>query len=386
MSHASTPRRARVAGLAAAALLLGLGAASAQDITIGVSIATTGPAAALGGPQKTTLGFWPETIGGRKLNVIQLDDGGDPSAATTNARRLVTENKVDVLVGSSTTPPSMAINGVATEAGVPHFALAPAVFAGDKGKWSVVVAQPVSLMAARIFADMERRKVKTVGLIGFSDSWGDLWAKSFRDLAEPKGMKLVEDVRYARADTSVAGQVLKLVAAQPDAVLIAASGTGAALPQVALKERGYAGTIYQTHGAASNDFLRIAGAAAEGVVLPAGPVLVAELQPETALTRRPGLAFVAAYEGKNGPGSRNLFGAYIYDVAKVLERTVPVALKAGEPGTPAFRDALRAAIETERDIAGSHGVYNFTATDRNGVDTRAAVLITVKGGKWAVVD
>ncbi|MBL8572320.1 MAG: ABC transporter substrate-binding protein [Hyphomicrobiaceae bacterium] len=376
----------RLACFGAALAVQGAAVVSAQDITIGVSIATTGPAAALGVPQKTTLGFWPEEIAGRKLKVIQLDDGGDPSAATTNARRLVTENNVDVLIGSSTTPPSMAINGVATEAGVPHFALAPAVFAGDKAKWSVVVAQPVSLMASQIFADMEKRKVKTVGLIGFSDSWGDLWAKSFKDIAEPKGMKLVEDVRYARADTSVAGQVLKLVAAQPDAVLVAASGTGAALPQVALKERGYAGNVYQTHGAASNDFLRIAAAAAEGVVLPAGPVLVAELQADTALTKKPGLAFAAAYEAKNGPASRNLFGAYIYDVAKVLERTVPVALKAGQPGTPAFRDALRAAVETERDIAGSHGVYNFTAADRNGVDKRAAVLITVKGGKWAVVE
>lgn len=360
--------------------------ALAQDITIGVSIATTGPAAALGGPQRDVIGFWPTEIGGHKLNVIPLDDGGDPTNATTNARRFVTENKADVLIGSSITPATMALNAIATEAQVPHFTLAPAAFTGDKAKWSVVVPQAAHLMAARIFADMEKRKVKTVGLIGFSDSWGDLWLKAFKDIAEPKGIKLVSDVRYARADTSVAGQVLSLIGANPDAVLVAASGSGAALPQVALKERGYGGPIYQTHGAASNAFLKIAGPSAEGVLLPAGPVLVAEILPDSAATKKPGLAFVQAFEGKYGAGSRNLFGAYMYDISIILQRTVPVALKKGKPGTPEFRDGLRAALESERDIAGAQAVYNFTATDRNGVDARGVVLLTVKGGKWAIVE
>lgn len=369
---------------AATALSLPL-SALAQDITIGVSIATTGPAAALGGPQKLTLGLWPEEIAGHKVKIVQLDDAGDPSAATTNARRLASENNVDVLIGSSTTPPSMAVGAVAAESGIPHFALAPAVFTGNSARWSFVIPQPVTLMADQIFTHMQKAGIKTVGMIGFSDSWGDLWVKAFKDSAEAKGLSLVADLRYARSDTSVAGQVLKIVAAKPDTVLIAASGTGAALPQTALKERNYGGKVYQTHGAASLDFLRIAGASAEGVVMPTGPVLVAELQPDSALTKKPGLDFVTAYEAKNGKDSRNLFGAYIYDVAKVLERAVPVALKTAKPGSAEFRDALRTAIETEKDIGGTHGVYNYTAKDRNGVDTRAAILITVKGGKWALV-
>jgi branched-chain amino acid transport system substrate-binding protein len=196
----------------------------------------------------------------------------------------------------------------------------------------------------------------------------------------------VADVRYARADTSVAGQVLSLIGANPDAVLVAGSGSGAALPQVALKERGYTGPIYQTHGAASNAFLKIAGASAEGVLLPAGPVLVAEILPDSAETKKPALAFVQAFEGKYGAGSRNLFGAYMYDISLILQRAVPVALKKGKPGTPEFRDGLRLALESERNIAGSQAVYNFTPTDRNGVDARGVVLLTVKGGKWVIVE
>jgi branched-chain amino acid transport system substrate-binding protein len=384
---ASGKARSIVAGmLGATALLFCMTPLHAQDIMVGVTISTTGPAAGLGAPQRATLAFWPEEIAGHRVRVVQLDDAGDPSAATTNARRLVGENNVDVLVGSSTTPGSIAVNAVATEAAVPHFALAPAVFTGDRARWSFVVPQPVDLMAKRIFADMERRNIRTVGMIGFADSWGDLWAGAFKRLGEPRGLRLVEDVRYARADTSVGGQVLRLVAARPDAVLVAASGTGTVLPQVALKERGFTGPIYQTHGAALNEFIRLAGPAAEGVTLPTGPVLVAELQPETSPTRAPGMAFVSAFEGRSGPGSRNLFGAYLFDVSKILERAIPVALRTAKPGTPAFRDALRLAIESERDIAGSHGIYNFTATDRNGVDDRAAILVTVKGGRWALVD
>jgi branched-chain amino acid transport system substrate-binding protein len=358
--------------------------AKADDLTIGITITTTGPAAALGIPEKNTLAIWPETIGGLKVKVIQLDDGGDPTAATTNARRLITEDKVDVILGSSTTPPTVAVANVAMEAGVPHFGLGPLAFKPGQEKWSVVMPQPVTVMAKAIFGHMAKNNVKTVGMIGYADSWGDLWLKAFKDIAEPMGLKLVADERYARADTSVAGQALKIVAAKPDVVLVAASGTGAALPQVALKERGYAGTIYQTHGAVSRDFIRIAGKAAEDVIMSSGPVMVPELQPDSALTKAPGLAFVQAYEAKYGKDSRNQFGGHVWDAYKVLDRIVPVALKSAKPGTPEFREALRKALLSEKDIAGAHGVFNFTETDRYGVDDRARVLLTVKDGNFAL--
>jgi branched-chain amino acid transport system substrate-binding protein len=374
---------------AALAVLLGAaglaGQARAQELKLGVTITTTGPAAALGIPQKNTLALWPETIGGLKLKVTQLDDAGDPATATTNARRLITEDKVDVLIGSSTTPPSSAVSVVAYEAGVPQFCLGPTVFQPGRDKWSVVMPQPVSLMAKALFGHMVKSNVKTVGIIGFADSWGDLWIKAFKEIAEPLGLKLIAEERYARADTSVAGQALKLVAAKPDAVLVAASGTGSALPQVALKERGFTGGIYQTHGSVSRDFIRIAGKAAEGVILASGPVMTVEQQADGVLTKAPGLAYVQAYEAKFGKDTRTQFGAHMWDALKVLERVVPVALKTAQPGTPEFREALRLALLSEKDIAASQGVFNFTETDRYGVDERARVLITVKDGNFELV-
>ncbi len=357
----------------------------AQDLTIGVSISTTGQGAALGIPERNTITLFPEQIGGVKIKVIQLDDAGDPTAATTNARRLITENKVDVLVGSSITPATIAIANVAFEATVPHFALAPMPVAAGKEKWTIVLPQPVGLMAKALFEHMKKNNVKTVGLIGFSDSWGDLWVKSFKDIGEPMGLQMVADERYARADTSVAGQALKLVSTNPDAVLVAGSGTAAALPQIALRERGYKGPIYQTHGAVTKDFIKIAGKSAEGSILASGPVVAAELQADSALTKAPGVAYVTAYEGKYGKDTRTQFGAHMWDTLQILNRIVPVALKKAKPGTQEFREAIRTALESEREIAASQAVYNFTATNRYGVDDRARILITVKNGDWDVI-
>lgn len=364
--------------------LAGLAPAAAQELRIGVTIATTGPAAALGIPQKNSLALWPAEIGGVPVKVIQLDDAGDPTTATTNARRLITEDKVDVILGSSTTPPTIAVSNVAFENKVVHFGLGPMAFQPGREAWSVIMPQPVPLMARALFEHMKANKVTTVGMIGFADSWGDLWIGVFKSIAEPMGLKLVADERYARADTSVAGQALKLVAARPDAILVAASGTGAALPQVALRERGYQGPIYQTHGAVTRDFIRIAGKAAEGVVMASGPVMAPEQQPDTALTKKPGQAYVDAYEAKYGKDTRTQFGAHVFDALTILQRTVPVALKTAKPGTPEFREALRAALESEKEIAASQGVFNFTAKDRFGLDERSRILLTVKDGNFVL--
>jgi branched-chain amino acid transport system substrate-binding protein len=373
---------------ATAAVLLATAApalAQTNEITVGVTLSATGPAAALGIPIKNTIELLPTEIGGVKVKVIQLDDAGDPTAATTNARRLITESKVDILVGSSTTPPTIAVSTIANESQVPHFTMAPMPVNEARQKWSVVMPQPVPLMAKVMFEHMKKNNVKTVGLIGFSDSWGDLWLNEFKNQGAPMGLQLVADERFARPDTSVAGQVLKLVSVKPDAVLVAASGTGAALPQATLRERNYAGLIYQTHGAVSMDFIRIAGKAAENVIMASGPVMAPEGQDDAALTKKPGLALNAAYEGKYGANTRNQFGAHIWDVFEILKRVVPVALKTAKPGTPEFKEAIRQALLSEKDLAASQGVYNFTEKDRYGVDDRARILLTVKDGKFAVV-
>jgi branched-chain amino acid transport system substrate-binding protein len=368
----------------AAALAVPGSPASAQtnEITIGISITTTGPAAALGIPERNALEFVPKEIGGVPLKVIVLDDGGDPTSATTNARRFVTESKADVIMGSSTTPPTIAVSNVANEAGIPHIGLAPFPITQERAKWSVDMPQPVPIMGKVLYEHMKAHNIKTVGYIGYSDSYGDLWFNDFKNQAVPMGMTVADEERFARPDTSVAGQVLKLVAANPDAILVGASGTAAALPQTELRERGYKGLIYQTHGAASMDFIRIAGKAAEGVIMASGPVMSPETQPDSALTKKPGLALNSAYEAKYGPSSRSQFAGHSYDAFEVLKRVIPVALKTAKPGTAEFREAIRQAFLTEREIPASQGVYNFTEKDRYGLDDRSRIILTVKDGKY----
>lgn len=356
------------------------GAASA-DITIGVTISSTGPGAALGIPLKNSIELWPAEIDGEKLNVVVLDDGGDPSNATTNARRFANDDKVDVIVGSALTPASIAVASVAAETSTPHLACSP-VPPNAAGKWTFVLPQAAGLIAKTLFAKMQTDSVKTVGYIGFSDSYGDLWVNQFNSIGKDYGLSLVAEERYARPDTSVSGQVLKLVAAAPDAVFVGASGTGAALPQLALRERGFQGPIYQTHGAVTFDFLRIAGDAAANTIFASGPVMIAELQPESSETKQEGLAYVTAYEQKFGPGTRTQFGAHIHDAMAILKKAVPLAKQKAEPGTPEFRAALRDAIETGGPVPASQGVFEYSPDDHYGLDERAVVLLKAEGGKF----
>jgi branched-chain amino acid transport system substrate-binding protein len=364
--------------------MLAAGPALAQtsEITIGITTTTTGPGAALGIPERNALEFVPKEIGGVPLKVIVLDDGGDPTTATTNARRFVTESKADVILGSAVTPPTIAVSNVANEAGITHFSLAPFPVTPERAKWSVVMPQPVPIMGKVLYEHMKAHNIKTVGYIGYSDSYGDLWFNDLKTQAVPMGISIVDEERFARPDTSVTGQVLKLVAANPDAILVGASGTAAALPQTELRDRGYKGLIYQTHGAASMDFIRIGGKAAEGVIMASGPVMSPETQPDSALTKKPGLALNTAYEAKYGPNSRSQFAGHAYDAFEILKRVIPVALKTAKPGTPEFHEAIRQALLTEKDLAATQGVYNFTEKDRSGLDDRARILLTVKDGKY----
>ncbi|MGJ4964360.1 ABC transporter substrate-binding protein [Bradyrhizobium sp. HKCCYLRH3061] len=376
----------RKAYLAAAGVIAMLAAAPAlaqtSEITIGITTTTTGPGAALGIPERNALEFVPKEIGGVPLKVIVLDDGGDPTTATTNARRFVTESKADIIMGSALTPPTIAVSNVANEAGIPHFGLAPFPVTPERMKWSVVMPQPVPIMGKVLYEHMKAHNIKTVGYIGYSDSYGDLWFNDLKNQAVPMGITIADEERFARPDTSVTGQVLKLVAANPDAILVGASGTAAALPQTELRERGYTGLIYQTHGAASMDFVRIAGKAAEGVIMASGPVMSPETQDDSALTKKPGLELNKAYEAKYGPNSRSQFAGHSFDAFEILKRVIPVALKTAKPGTPEFREAIRQALMTEKDMAASQGVYNFTEKDRSGLDDRSRIILTVKDGKY----
>lgn len=360
--------------------------AALADITIGVTVSATGSGAALGIPLRNSVELWPDNIDGEPIRVIVLDDQGDPSIATTNARRLITDDNADVIVGSALTPGSIAVAGVAAETQTPHLAASPVPPNVSDGEWTFVLPQSAGLIAHTLFAKMQADGVKTVGYIGFSDSYGDLWVNQMNAIGAEYGLEMVAEERYARPDTSVSGQVLRVVAAQPDAVFVGASGTGAALPQIALRERGYEGTIYQTHGAVTFDFLRIAEGAAANTIFASGPVMVAELQPDTSETKAEGLEYVTAYEERFGEGTRTQFGAHIHDAMAILKIAVPLAMQNAEPGTPEFRAALRDAIETGGPFPASQGVFEFTPEDHLGLDERAVVLLTANEGKFELVD
>ena len=371
----------KLALLQAIALALAAGSALA-DVTIGVSLSATGPAASLGIPEKQTIALLPATVGGEKVRYIVLDDATDPSTAVKNARKLTGEDKVDAIIGSSVTPTSMAMLEVAFETKTPQLAMAPVPPAGDKAPWIFSTPQSFNLMAVAIAQHMAANNVKTVGFIGYADPYGELWLKALQGAVEGKGINIVAVERYQRADTSVAGQALKLIAAKPDAVLIAGSGTPAVLPQSTLIERGYKGKFYQTHGIANRDFLRVGGKNVEGTIFPVGPMLLAEGLPDSHPSKKPSLEYIKVYEGAHGAHSRSTFGGHGWDAYLLLNRAVPEALKKAKPGTPEFRAALRDALENIKELPAVHGVFSMSPTNHNGFDARAAVMATIENGDW----
>ena len=365
---------------------LALATAAYADINVGVTVSATGPAASLGIPEKNTIALMPTTIAGQKINYIVLDDASDTTAAVTNARKLINEYKVDVLLGSTTTPNSLAMIDVAAEAQTPMISMAASARIVEpqdaKKRWVFKTPQNDIMMSLAIVSHMADSGVKSVGFIGFSDAYGEGWYQEFSKIAALKGIQIIANERYNRTDTSVTGQVLKIVAAKPDAVLIAASGTPAVLPQRALKERGYTGKFYQTHGVANNDFLRVGGKDVEGTFLPSGPVLVAAQLPADHPLKKSSADYVARYEKANGAGSVSTFGGHAWDAGKLMEAAVGPALKKAKPGTVEFRAALRDALETVKEVAGAHGVFNMSPTDHLGLDQRARVMVKIEGGAW----
>ncbi|HEX7043968.1 MAG TPA: ABC transporter substrate-binding protein [Burkholderiales bacterium] len=367
----------------AAALAAAFGARA--DVTVGVVVSATGPGAAIGVPTRSGFDVLPETLGGQKARFILLDDATDPTAAVRNARKLITEEKVDVLMGSTVAPSSTAIAEVAAELKVPQITLSPVAAAAMKNPWVYTVPQPTKTMMAAVMKHMKANGVKRVGYLGFNDGWGDLVYNAIVELAKESGMEVVTNERYARNDTSVTAQVLRVIAARPDAVVLGGSAVPAVLPHVTLRERGYKGPIYHNHGVINPDFIRVGGKGVEGAYAPTGPVVVAEQLPGNNPIRKPALEFIKLYEAKFGAQSRNAFAAYTWDAYTILDRAVARALKDAKPGTQAFREALRTALEQTKDVVGAHAVYNMSPTDHSGVDERSAVLVRVENGGWKFV-
>ncbi|SFQ44297.1 amino acid/amide ABC transporter substrate-binding protein, HAAT family [Variovorax sp. OK605] len=369
--------------LAAVLALMSMGFAHA-DITIGVVQPLTGPASGLGIPVKNGIAIWPKTIAGETLKVVVLDDATDPTTGVKDAQRLVTEDKADIIVGSSATPVAIPMADVTAEAGTPQLSTAPAGLPPGKDKWFFRLPQSNDVMAFAVVAHMKKQNVKTVGFLGYTDAYGELWLKALTAEAAKNGIKIVATERFARADTSVTGQVLKLTSANPDAILIVASGSGAGMPQKAVMERGFKGKVYQTHAAATQDLMRTAGKDAEGTFVVSGPATVAEQLPDSHPSKAAAVAFVQGYEKAYGPGSRNQFAGHAADALTVLEKAIPVALKKAKPGTPEFRAALRDALEGMGRTVLAHGVLNWTAQDHWGYTTETGVMLKVVNGAFKV--
>ena len=372
--------------LAAACFFVCSGGAFA-DINVGVTLSATGPAASLGIPEKNTIEMLPKTIAGEKVNWIILDDASDTTKAVTNTRKLISEDKVDVIVGSTITPNSLAMIDVVADAETPMLSMAASARIIDptnpKTKWVFKTPQNDALMADAIAVHMKANGVKTMGYIGFADAYGDGWLAEIKRSAQTAGIQVVAEEKYNRNDASVTGQVLKLVSANPDAILIGAAGTPGATPQKELATRNYKGKIYQTHGVANPDFLRVVGKDGNGTLLPIGPMLVYEQLPDSNPVKKVAAEYITQYEAKYGKGSRTTFGGHGYDTYLLLAQAIPEALKKAKPGTKEFRAALRDALE-KANVVGTHGVFVMGPQEHNGLDNRARVMIKIDNGQWVL--
>ncbi len=369
--------------IATAVAVLATGAAQA-DINIGVSLSLTGPGSGLGIPMQNYFKLFPQSIGGEKVNLIILDDATDPGKGAANARRFVTEDKVDMIIGSCITAVAAAMTDIASEAGTVQLAGSPVGVPAGKDKWLFRLPQSNTVMGSAVVEHMKKQGVKTIGFLGYTDAYGEQWLKEITPLLDKAGIKIVATERFARTDTSVTPQALKLTAANPDAMLIVASGSGAAMPHMAVVDRGYKGKIYQTHAAATQDLMRVGGKAVEGAFVVSGPAVIAEQLPDSHPSKQKAIDFVQKYEKAYGANSRNQFAGHAYDAQVVLEAVVPGALKKAKPGTPEFRAALRDGMETMGRTIFAHGVMNWTAADHWGYTNETGVMLKVVDGKFKV--
>lgn len=358
------------------------------QVKVGVIASATGPTAVVGIPQKNSVALLPKKIGNLDIEYIQYDDASDPTQAVQLAKRLISEQNIDVLIGPSGSPNAMAVLPVLAESGTPMLAPVgtPAVVLpmDEKKRWVFKTTQNDSLIADAIVAHMQKNGVKTVGFIGFNDPYGESWLKEMTAQAPKAGLTLVATERFLRSDQSVTGQALKLIAAKPDAVLVAGAGGPTVLPHATLVDLGYKGRIYQTHGAAAPDFIRLGGKKVEGGFMAASLMLVLDEMPNSHPSKKTAQAYIGAYEKLYG-NKPATFGANVYDAGLMLQQTVAVAAKKAKPGTPEFRAALRDALEQIKELVGTQGVYNMTPQDHSGFDARGRVMMTLKDGTWHLI-
>jgi branched-chain amino acid transport system substrate-binding protein len=376
---------ARLFAAAMAMGILGASAAAQAQIRIGAILSISGPGAAMGVGYKGAFDFFPTEIAGQKVEYIIRDDATDASTGFTIAQKMISDDHIDALIGPSLAATDAAVAPLANQAKVPMIAMAPYEYDPAKQPYTFSDAQPLPLMVSVVFKYLQQHGVKTIGFIGFSDGWGDQVFTGTKLAAQEDGMQVLADERYARTDTSVEAQALKLISVHPQAIMMGNSATPAALPVVALRHLGYKGGIYGNHGIVSPAFIKVGGAAVSGVIADTSPLVVYDQLPDSNVIKPVATAFMKEYGEKYGPHSVSPFAGYSYDAMLLLKNAIPAALKAGKPGTGQFRDALRDTLEKTHDLVGVSGIYSMSPTNHNGQDARAAVLVQVKDGAWRAI-
>lgn len=354
------------------------------DITIGVNLSTTGPGASMGIGMKNALQMGPSVIAGQKVNYVILDDGSDTTTAVQNVKRLISQEKIDVLLGPGNTPTTLAALPVIAESKVPSISFGSAsviVYPVDaKRKWVFKTIANDDVFAEMMVNHMVKKHVKKIAVIATDDPYGESWVDVTKKCAAKVGIHVSRVEKYQRNDTSTTSQVLRMMKESPDAILVAAAGTPSTTPHRGLTERGYKGLIYQTGGAANPEFLRVGGKAVEGGYVLQSPFIVAEQLPDGYPTKKAAVEFLKKYESKFGP--RSAFAPFAWDALKLLESAIPVALKKAKPGTPQFRAALRDALESSKGVVGSSAVYTMSPTDHSGINQLGMSVIKIANGQW----
>lgn len=359
-------------------------AASAQEITVGITATLTGPNAANGVPYRNAAELYPKTLGGVPVHYIVLDDGTDPTTAAKNTRTFV-DDKVDAIFGSTSSVTAAAMMDLAVSSGTVQIALSPVVISDAHRPFVFSLPQPVPIMVSAVLDDAKKRGIKTIAFLGYNDGWGDLNWSALNAAAAGSGITVVGGERFGRTDTSVTAQALKIIADDPGAVYIGASGTSGALPETTLRDQGFEGPVYQTHGSVMKPFIDALGAAGNGTMLPSGPIVVANELPDSNPIKAVSLNFIGIFDAKWGKGAANPISGYAWDAMLVLDAAAAQAMKTAKPGTPEFRIALRDAMQAGHDVVGTNAVYHFTPQDHYGVDNRARVLVVVKDGAFHLV-
>ncbi|CAN5733754.1 ABC transporter substrate-binding protein [soil metagenome] len=395
-------RSRRVSALIGAVLIVVGAACSAptdtasgdETIRIGVVVSVTGTASSLGEPERNTIQLFEEEfseIGGTEVEWIVEDDASDPTQAVTAVKQMIDQENVHAVVCCTVSPNSLAIIETIDGDEVPNISLAASaqiVEPAAEREWVFKTPQNDALMIDVLTDHMLEQGIESVAFLGFDDAYGEGGLAAFEQVITEKPIEMTGSETFAREDTDVTAQLTQLSRDNPDAYLIWAIPPGADVAQKNLVDLGLEGVVYQSHGVANATFLELGGNAIEGTYLPAGKLLTADDLPDDDAQKNVLLAYRDGYEEEHGEGSANTFGGHAYDAMLVLDGAVERALEgdADPSDVEAFRSTLRDEIETTSGLAGTGGVFSYSADDHAGLDTEAVVMLEVSGGNWSLIE